>query len=113
MKRCQKIWAGNSPPPSFGKNPKEQQLLFRIPFLLLVVKVEPNIFASFLSLVMMMLMVIVAKKQQVTHSYPGCPRKWWFWGLCWQVASLPEWNGQRREGNRARKCPTNGMHPAT
>ena len=111
MKRCQKIWAG--PPPHLDKIQKNGSFCSGNLPLVLVVKVEPNIFASFMSLVMMMVMVMVAKKQQVTHSYPGCPRKWWFWGLCWQVASLPEWNGQRRQGNRARKCPTNGMHPAT
>ena len=26
---------------------------------------------------------------------------------------LPEWTGQRREGNGAGKWSTNGMHPAT
>ena len=28
MKGCQKIWAGPSPPPSFGQNSKEQQFFF-------------------------------------------------------------------------------------
>ena len=33
MKRCQKIWAVPSPPPSFGQNPKEQLLFFVKPSL--------------------------------------------------------------------------------
>ena len=33
MKRCQKIWAGPCPP-SFGQNPKEEQLFFGKPSLI-------------------------------------------------------------------------------
>ena len=55
----------------------------------------------------------VSGKQVTPRASPWWRHWWWARRLCWQLDLLPEWVGQRREGNGAGKWPTNGMHPAT